>query len=193
MGIKEFVWAWTLQGLTPAERLTLLALADNTSGKRGVWPATDRIAAEAQLHAATVRRAKIVLMQRGLVTTEGATYTLNAAPVQTDKPDDNPVDGESLISSLDAIDQEKLHKFCTDHGLDLVVEAEHCMAWFRNKKRKIKMPGPTLWNWVKKSTEINNVKWGKGNETRTTGRSDVTNTETGRENYIEPRFTRGTR
>jgi hypothetical protein len=70
MSISAIAWTWQQRGLTPAERLTLLALADYTNRDGVAWPSNKSIAAQTELHPMTVRRARQALVAKGLIRVE---------------------------------------------------------------------------------------------------------------------------
>ena len=70
MSISAIAWTWQQKGLTPAERLTLLALADYTNRDGVAWPSNKSIAAQTELHPMTVRRARQALVAKGLIRVE---------------------------------------------------------------------------------------------------------------------------
>ena len=60
-------WAWDCRGLTPAQRLVLLALAEHADEAGGCWPSLSRLAARAELDRRTVTRSLAALEARGLI------------------------------------------------------------------------------------------------------------------------------
>lgn len=60
-------WAWDCRGLTPAQRLVLLALAEHADEAGGCWPSLSRLAARAEVDRRTVTRCLAALEARGLI------------------------------------------------------------------------------------------------------------------------------
>lgn len=54
-------------GLTPTQKLVALVISAHMNGTGEAWPSVGTIAAECDLHAATVQRARSVLVARGLL------------------------------------------------------------------------------------------------------------------------------
>lgn len=71
MSVKLMGDAFYLEGLKPAEKLTLLALADNADDETGVcWPSLDRLARKTCQSERNVRRMIRRLESLGQVTTK---------------------------------------------------------------------------------------------------------------------------
>jgi hypothetical protein len=64
------VWALRQRGLTPAERIVLIFLADKVNSAMVCWPALDTIAVETELGRRTVHRAVHGLSEKGLIRIE---------------------------------------------------------------------------------------------------------------------------
>ncbi|UHD15031.1 DnaT-like ssDNA-binding domain-containing protein [Thiocapsa bogorovii] len=60
-------WAWDCRGLTPAQRLVLLALAEHADEAGDCWPSLSRLAARAEVDRRTVTRCLAALEARGLI------------------------------------------------------------------------------------------------------------------------------
>lgn len=72
MSFEAVNWAWSQKGLTPHEKLTLLALANRHNPDTGCFPSLDRIAADVNCSRATIKRSIKVLGDMGLVRVEAS-------------------------------------------------------------------------------------------------------------------------
>jgi DNA-binding transcriptional ArsR family regulator len=63
-------WAWNCQGLTPGQRLVLLALAEHADDAGRCWPSLSRLAERTEVDRRTVTRSLAALETRGLLQRE---------------------------------------------------------------------------------------------------------------------------
>ena len=63
-------WAWSVESLTPTERLTLLALADYADEKHSCFPGQEKLAERVCVSSRTIIRTIATLEDRGLVSRE---------------------------------------------------------------------------------------------------------------------------
>lgn len=166
----------------------MLALADMQGVGLTEFPRTQDISDAVEIHPVTVRRAKTTLLARGLIHTEGNLYFIG--PLRQEGVAEPPelLDGDSLLNKFSATELKDFEDFCEKNDLDLAMEAKHCVTWHQEKKKKMKLPKSNLTNWLKIS-----AKKGFKNGTRKPRADNTENSEAGRENYVAPRFTRGTR
>ena len=70
MSLKAVNWAWSIGGLTPAEKLVLVRLADRArDGNYRCWPSVEGLAADCSTCERTARKALRSLERKGLILT----------------------------------------------------------------------------------------------------------------------------
>lgn len=71
MSHAAVAWAWTVRGLSPAQRVVLLRLADRAQASSGrTWPSVETLAGECELSPTTVREALADLAARAVIAVE---------------------------------------------------------------------------------------------------------------------------
>ena len=94
MGVENIRWVSTLRGLTPAERLTMICLADCAKDKtRACWPSLKYIAGYTELRIPTISKVIKKMSARGLVEVSGRqthTYKLLISDKLRSRPPVNP-------------------------------------------------------------------------------------------------------
>ncbi len=94
MSLDATRWAWSRQGLRPAQKLVLLSLADRAGEDNTCWPSMERVRRDTGLDIKTVRACLAVLAEAGLLSRRessgrGYVYTLSGVARREDAPTRN--------------------------------------------------------------------------------------------------------
>lgn len=74
MGVKASTWAWAQNGLSPSEKLLLMALADHADDDGVCWPGQKVLCQKTGFHRSTVSTLAKSLRDRGLIQIERRKY-----------------------------------------------------------------------------------------------------------------------
>ena len=91
MSIDATTWAWKQRGLTPAQKLLLLSLADRAEEDHTCWPSLRRLAADTGLTDRGIQKILAELETRGLIRRDmragkSTVYTLIGVTSREDMP-----------------------------------------------------------------------------------------------------------
>jgi pyocin large subunit-like protein len=91
MSIDAIRWAWTIQGLRPAQKLILLSLADRADEQHMCWPSLRRISHDTGLDERTITTSLQRMCEAGIISRvetpgKGYTYTLLGVSGREDTP-----------------------------------------------------------------------------------------------------------